>query len=127
MMSAMVCHVQCCSTCIIHWSALPSCSKWFHIELEERHIQVSLYLRELSAPAQCVQAVYMILLLGWFFLPVYLSSGCATMPEYMRRRLGGKRLQLYFALTALLGYVLKDLSVSSAHMYTEYIHLHRMQ
>ena len=33
-----------------------------------------------------MSAIFTIMLLGWFFVPVYLSSGIYTMPEYLRLR-----------------------------------------
>ena len=37
----------------------------------------------------CLQAIYFIIMLGWLFVPVYMSSGVFTMPEYLRKRFGG--------------------------------------
>lgn len=54
----------------------------------------------------------MILLLGWLFLPVYIASGCATMPEYMRRRFGGNRLRILYSVQSLLMYILVQILVS---------------
>ena len=33
-----------------------------------------------------MNAIFILMLLGWFFVPVYLSSGIYTMPEYLRLR-----------------------------------------
>ncbi|KAH8861471.1 Sodium/myo-inositol cotransporter [Schistosoma japonicum] len=40
-------------------------------------------------------------LLGWVFLPVYIASGVNTLPEYMRNRFGGSRIQIYLAIMSL--------------------------
>lgn len=56
-------------------------------------------------------AVLLLLLLGWVFLPIYLSSGVFTMPEYLGRRFGGQRMRIYLSFVALLLYVLTKVSV----------------
>ncbi|RUS87246.1 hypothetical protein EGW08_004998 [Elysia chlorotica] len=56
-------------------------------------------------------AVLLLLLLGWVFLPIYLSSGVFTMPEYLGRRFGGQRMRIYLSLVALLLYVMTKVSV----------------
>ena len=49
---------------------------------------------------------------GWVFLPVYMASGVYTMPEYMKRRFGGRRIQLFLATISMFGYVFTKISVS---------------
>ncbi|KAK6173625.1 hypothetical protein SNE40_017042 [Patella caerulea] len=56
-------------------------------------------------------AVILLLLLGWVFLPIYLTSGVYTMPEYLGRRFGGNRMRTYLSLIALLLYILTKISV----------------
>uniref|UniRef100_A0A1I8ISX3 Solute carrier family 5 member 6 n=1 Tax=Macrostomum lignano TaxID=282301 RepID=A0A1I8ISX3_9PLAT len=51
-----------------------------------------------------------IILLGYAFIPVYVSSGAFTMPEYLRRRFGGSRLQMYLAVQNLILFVFTKLS-----------------
>jgi len=51
-----------------------------------------------------------VLLLGWLFVPVYLSSNVYTMPEYMRKRFGGQRIRVYLSVLSLLLYVFTKLS-----------------
>ncbi|XP_064648821.1 sodium/mannose cotransporter SLC5A10-like [Lineus longissimus] len=51
-----------------------------------------------------------IILLGYLFIPVYISSGVYTMPEYLHKRFGGKRLQVYMGVLSLLLFVLAKLS-----------------
>uniref|UniRef100_A0A671YEC7 Sodium/myo-inositol cotransporter 2 n=1 Tax=Sparus aurata TaxID=8175 RepID=A0A671YEC7_SPAAU len=53
----------------------------------------------------------MVLLLGWVFLPIYISSGVTTMPEYLRRRFGGRRTQLFLAVLYLFIYIFTKISV----------------
>uniref|UniRef100_A0A7N6A4W4 Sodium/mannose cotransporter SLC5A10 n=1 Tax=Anabas testudineus TaxID=64144 RepID=A0A7N6A4W4_ANATE len=51
----------------------------------------------------CVpQATYVLLALAWVFVPVYISSGIVTMPEYLGRRFGGERIRTYLAVLSLL-------------------------
>ncbi|XP_068606058.1 sodium/myo-inositol cotransporter 2 [Brachionichthys hirsutus] len=52
-----------------------------------------------------------VLLLGWVFLPVYIASGVTTMPEYLRRRFGGRRIQLFIAVLSLFIYIFTKISV----------------
>ncbi|CAC5400636.1 SLC5A9 [Mytilus coruscus] len=56
-------------------------------------------------------AVYFLVALGWVFLPVYISSGVFTMPEYLRKRFGGKRIRLFSSLFALIGFIVFNISV----------------
>ncbi|XP_024095780.2 probable glucose sensor protein SLC5A4 [Pongo abelii] len=43
----------------------------------------------------------MLLILGWIFVPIYIKSGVMTMPEYLKKRFGGKRLQVYLSILSL--------------------------
>lgn len=56
-------------------------------------------------------AVLLLQLLGWVFIPVYISSGLYTMPEYLSKRYGGSRLKVYFAALSLVLYIFTKLSV----------------
>ena len=58
-----------------------------------------------------LQAIFILLLLGWVFVPVYMSSGIYTMPEYLRERFGGQRIRIYLSVLALLLYVFTKISV----------------
>uniref|UniRef100_A0A4W4EF64 Sodium/myo-inositol cotransporter 2 n=1 Tax=Electrophorus electricus TaxID=8005 RepID=A0A4W4EF64_ELEEL len=53
----------------------------------------------------------MVLVLGWFFLPIYIASGVTTMPEYLQRRFGGKRIQIFIAILYLFIYIFTKISV----------------
>ncbi|XP_055972561.1 solute carrier family 5 member 4 isoform X1 [Sorex fumeus] len=46
-------------------------------------------------------SVFLLLVLGWFFVPIYIKSGVMTMPEYLKKRFGGKRLQIYLSVLTL--------------------------
>ncbi|MBN3298279.1 SC5A3 protein, partial [Amia calva] len=56
-------------------------------------------------------ALLLLQFLGWVFIPVYILSGVYTMPEYLCKRYGGKRIKVYFASLSLLLYIFTKLSV----------------
>ncbi|KAJ8388529.1 hypothetical protein AAFF_G00132430, partial [Aldrovandia affinis] len=56
-------------------------------------------------------ALLLLQLLGWVFIPVYIHSGVYTMPEYLSKRYGGNRLKVYFATLSILLYIFTKLSV----------------
>lgn len=57
-----------------------------------------------------LNAIYVLMLLGWIFVPVYMSSGVYTMPEYLRERFGGQRIRIYLSVLALILYVFTKIS-----------------
>ena len=60
-----------------------------------------------------VLASLILLVLGWVFVPFYMNSGVATMPEFLERRYSsGPRT--YLALISIVGYVLTKISVTVA-------------
>ncbi|XP_012777769.1 sodium/glucose cotransporter 2 isoform X3 [Maylandia zebra] len=56
-------------------------------------------------------ALFIVLLLGWLFVPVYLTAGVITMPQYLKKRFGGTRISLYLSVISLLLYILTKISV----------------
>ncbi|KAM4700601.1 sodium/myo-inositol cotransporter [Discoglossus pictus] len=58
-----------------------------------------------------LNALLLLQLLGWVFIPVYIRSGVYTMPEYLSKRYGGHRIQVYFAVLSLILYIFTKLSV----------------
>eukprot|EP00079_Xenopus_tropicalis_P008661 XP_002931963.2 PREDICTED: sodium/glucose cotransporter 1 isoform X3 [Xenopus tropicalis] len=50
-------------------------------------------------------ALVTIVILGWIFVPIYVKAGVVTMPEYLRKRFGGDRIQIYLSVLSLLLYV----------------------
>ncbi|XP_004082010.1 sodium/myo-inositol cotransporter [Oryzias latipes] len=56
-------------------------------------------------------ALLLLQLLGWVFIPVYIHSGVFTMPAYLSKRFGGHRLKVYFACLSVLLYIFTKLSV----------------
>ncbi|XP_050736167.1 sodium/glucose cotransporter 4-like isoform X1 [Eriocheir sinensis] len=55
-------------------------------------------------------AIYILMLLGWLFVPVYTSSQVYTMPEYLKERFGGQRIRVYLSFLALLLYIFTKIS-----------------
>ncbi|XP_048370713.1 sodium/glucose cotransporter 1-like [Sphaerodactylus townsendi] len=55
-------------------------------------------------------ALVMVVILGWLFVPIYIKAGVVTMPEYLRKRFGGKRIQVYLSVLSLLLYVFTKIS-----------------
>eukprot|EP00057_Strongylocentrotus_purpuratus_P004395 XP_003728609.1 PREDICTED: sodium/glucose cotransporter 1 isoform X2 [Strongylocentrotus purpuratus] len=58
-----------------------------------------------------LNALVMLQLLGWIFLPVYLASGVYTMPEYLQKRFGSNRIRMYLAILSLVIYIFTRVSV----------------
>lgn len=58
------------------------------------------------------QAIFILMLLGWIFVPVYMAAGVFTMPEYLKKRFGGQRIRVFLSILALLLYVFTKISVS---------------
>jgi SSS family solute:Na+ symporter len=54
---------------------------------------------------------WIVLLLGWFFLPFYLRSGAFTMPEFLEKRFDS-RSRWFLSLFSIAGYVLTKVSVT---------------
>ncbi|NWT60301.1 SC5A1 protein, partial [Erythrocercus mccallii] len=55
-------------------------------------------------------ALIFVVILGWIFVPIYIKAGVVTMPEYLRKRFGGKRIQIYLSVLSLLLYVFTKIS-----------------
>uniref|UniRef100_A0A8C9V0F5 Sodium/glucose cotransporter 2 n=1 Tax=Scleropages formosus TaxID=113540 RepID=A0A8C9V0F5_SCLFO len=56
-------------------------------------------------------ALFIVLLLGWLFVPVYLTAGVITMPQYLKKRFGGGRISLYLSFISLFLYIFTKISV----------------
>ncbi|KAM4710703.1 sodium/myo-inositol cotransporter-like [Anableps anableps] len=65
----------------------------------------------LSVAGWELNALLLLQLLGWVFIPVYIHCGVFTMPEYLSKRFGGRRLKVYFAALSLLLSIFTKLSV----------------
>ncbi len=60
-----------------------------------------------------ILAAFMLLLLGWVFVPFYMHSAVYTMPEFLERRYS-PAARWYLAVVSIAGYVLTKISVTIA-------------
>ena len=67
-------------------------------------------------------ACFMVLLLGWVFVPFYLRSNVFTMPEFLERRFS-RSCAVYLAAISILAYIFTKISV---HLYAAAIVLERV-
>ena len=58
-----------------------------------------------------LNGMFVILLLGYVFCPIYLRSRCTTMPEYLKLRFGGNRITILIAIMSLITYIFTKISV----------------
>ena len=58
------------------------------------------------------QALVLLQLLGFVFLPVYIASKVCTLPEYMMKRFGGQRIRMYLAILSMILYIFTKISVN---------------
>lgn len=56
-------------------------------------------------------ACFIVLLLGWVFVPFYLKSGVYTMPEFLERRFN-KSSRMYLTTISIVAYILTKISVT---------------
>uniref|UniRef100_A0A4W5M3V5 Solute carrier family 5 member 2 n=1 Tax=Hucho hucho TaxID=62062 RepID=A0A4W5M3V5_9TELE len=56
-------------------------------------------------------ALFIVLHLGWLFVPVYLTAGVIKMPQYLKKRFGGTRISLYLSVITLFLYIFTKISV----------------
>ncbi|XP_064631090.1 sodium/mannose cotransporter SLC5A10-like [Lineus longissimus] len=57
-------------------------------------------------------AIYDLMLLGWFYLPVYIKARISTTPEYLKKRFGGRRMRVYFSVLSIVLYIMQGVSVT---------------
>ncbi|KAI5099522.1 sodium/glucose cotransporter 1, partial [Silurus meridionalis] len=55
-------------------------------------------------------ALIVVLLLGWIFVPIYIKAGVITMPEYLKKRFGGNRIRIYLSVLSLILYIFTKIS-----------------
>ncbi|KAF7661797.1 hypothetical protein LDENG_00254790 [Lucifuga dentata] len=55
-------------------------------------------------------ALIVVIILGWLFVPIYIKAGVVTMPEYLKKRFGGQRIRIYLSLLSLVLYVFTKIS-----------------
>ncbi|KAM8743708.1 sodium/glucose cotransporter 1 [Acanthopagrus schlegelii] len=55
-------------------------------------------------------ALIVVVILGWLFVPIYIKAGVVTMPEYLKKRFGGQRIRVYLSVLSLFLYVFTKIS-----------------
>ncbi|XP_032425938.1 sodium/glucose cotransporter 1-like [Xiphophorus hellerii] len=55
-------------------------------------------------------ALVLMVILGWLFVPIYIKAGVVTMPEYLKKRFGGQRIRIYLSVLSLLLYAFTKIS-----------------
>ncbi|XP_053501685.1 sodium/glucose cotransporter 1 [Ictalurus furcatus] len=55
-------------------------------------------------------ALIIVLILGWIFVPIYIKAGVVTMPEYLKKRFGGHRIRIYLSVLSLFLYIFTKIS-----------------
>ncbi|XP_069336049.1 sodium/glucose cotransporter 4 isoform X2 [Eulemur rufifrons] len=55
-------------------------------------------------------ATWLLVALGWVFVPVYIAAGVVTMPQYLKKRFGGQRIQVYMSVLSLILYIFTKIS-----------------
>lgn len=58
-----------------------------------------------------ILAAFMLLILGWVFVPFYKKSGVTTMPEFLERRFSSSA-RMYLAIVSIFAYVITKISVT---------------
>lgn len=58
-----------------------------------------------------ILAAFMLIILGWIFVPFYLKSGVFTMPEFLERRYSSGARN-YLSIISILAYILTKISVT---------------
>ncbi|KAM9328450.1 sodium/myo-inositol cotransporter-like [Pholidichthys leucotaenia] len=65
-----------------------------------------------SVAAWEFNALLLLQVLTWVFTPVYIHAGVYTMPEYLSKRYGGRRIKVCVAALSLVLYIFTKLSVN---------------
>ncbi|XP_069789721.1 sodium/glucose cotransporter 1 isoform X2 [Narcine bancroftii] len=55
-------------------------------------------------------ALVIVIVLGWLFVPIYVKAGVVTMPEYLKKRFGGNRIRIYLSTLSLFLYIFTKIS-----------------
>ncbi|KAM4021966.1 sodium/glucose cotransporter 4 [Anomaloglossus baeobatrachus] len=55
-------------------------------------------------------ASWVLVALGWIFVPVYIASGVVTLPEFLEKRFGGRRIRIYMSVLSLILYIFTKIS-----------------
>ncbi|XP_048028973.1 sodium/glucose cotransporter 1-like isoform X1 [Megalobrama amblycephala] len=57
-----------------------------------------------------LNALVVVIFMGWLFVPIYIKAGVVTMPEYLKKRFGGQRIRIYLSVLSLFLYVFTKIS-----------------
>uniref|UniRef100_A0A3Q1F754 Sodium/glucose cotransporter 1 n=2 Tax=Acanthochromis polyacanthus TaxID=80966 RepID=A0A3Q1F754_9TELE len=68
------------------------------------------YLSFISLRVCVFQALVVVVILGWLFVPIYIKAGVVTMPEYLKKRFGGQRIRIYLSVLSLFLYIFTKIS-----------------
>ncbi|GAB1295246.1 Predicted gene 5134 [Apodemus speciosus] len=55
--------------------------------------------------------IFMLFVLGWIFVPIYSRLRVVTLPEYLKKRFGSLRIQLFFTIVFLIVYIFSRISM----------------
>ncbi|MBZ3874595.1 Sodium/glucose cotransporter 1 [Sciurus carolinensis] len=55
--------------------------------------------------------IFMVFVLGWIFIPIYIKARVVTLPEYLRKRFGGFRIQFLLSFMFLIIYTFSKISL----------------
>ncbi|CAL8277821.1 unnamed protein product [Merluccius merluccius] len=55
-------------------------------------------------------ALVVVVILGWLFVPIYIKAEVVTMPEYLKKRFGGQRIRVYLSVLSLFLYIFTKIS-----------------
>ncbi|XP_032896642.1 sodium/myo-inositol cotransporter 2-like isoform X2 [Amblyraja radiata] len=65
----------------------------------------------IAVSAYELNGMVILILLAWFFLPIYIAAEVTTMPEYLLKRFGGQRIRLFITILYLFIYIFTKISV----------------
>nr|XP_054753048.1 sodium/myo-inositol cotransporter-like [Lytechinus pictus] len=65
----------------------------------------------ISPAAFELNALSLLQLMGYLFIPVFIASGVCTLPEFMMKRFGSQRIRVYLACLSITVYVIARVSV----------------
>ncbi|XP_075390786.1 solute carrier family 5 member 4-like [Tenrec ecaudatus] len=57
-------------------------------------------------------AVLLLFVVGWVFVPIYVKAGVVTVSEYLKKRFGSCRIQIFFSILTLCLYAFNRISVN---------------
>ncbi|XP_069894200.1 sodium/glucose cotransporter 1-like [Dipodomys merriami] len=56
-------------------------------------------------------SILMLFVLGWIFIPIYIKAEVVTLPEYLRKRFGSIRIQLFLSVLYLILHIFGRISL----------------